>query len=69
MGEISLFNFIFSKKKYTTRYLVFEFLDRTVLFVFGIWIFLIPKRIWYLVFGFSQYRILFDIWYSVISEN
>ena len=44
-------------------------MDRIVLFVFGIWIFLIPNSIRYSVFKFSQYQIVFDIRYLVISKK
>ena len=65
------FSLFFPKKfiLFGIQYSVFEKLDPIVLFVFGIWIFLIPNSIRYSVFGFWQYQIVFNIWYSVISEN
>ena len=74
------FSFIFPKSCILLgiQYLVFKQLDQILLFIFGIQIFLIPNSIWYSdflntkqysVLGFSQYRIVFDIRYSVISEN
>ena len=58
---------LFSNILYTIRYLVFGI--GIVLFVISIRIFSIPNSTWYLIFWFSQYQIVFDIWCLVISEN
>ena len=70
IGQISLFQFHFFPKcsiLFGIQYSVFEQLDQIVLFVFSIWIFLIPNR--YSVFEFSKHRIVFNIRYSVISKS
>ena len=59
-----LYNILFG-----IQYSVFKQLDRIVILKFGIRIFSIPNSIRYLAIGFSQYGIVFNIRYSVISEK
>ena len=51
--------------------ILFEQLDRIIVFVFGIRIFLIPNSIWYSIFGFLAPQIVFgysNSWMKYLSQ-